>query len=342
MREFGRKVALCAVSAVVVVVGLGIAAPAASTPAPAAPVDSCVVVDTDFDIDDLMSIPTVLGARHVAAIVTTEGYTLPGLGASAISRLIAEPGQRAIPVIVGAGVDRPEPDIAQTFGDYVLVYRAIMNRLNNFLPTPLPPTPARTDYVQQISDAVAGCEQVDVLVLGAFTSFVNYSPAIRSKLGRIVITGRPLEGDPELEAGESFNCIYDRPSCEKAFHQQLPGLEHTFVDVPRSDCDLTPNRTGCVGEVYGPSLAMVESLGPDGLPNTLKQILLNDSMTWAVDTWEQSGYGGRTMFWDQSTTLALLDPALFRQVGAHVETTLNPQQFQAKWAEFTNLSASYA
>jgi hypothetical protein len=196
--------------------------------------------------------------------------------------------------------------------------------------------------VQQVADAVAGCEQVDVLVLGAFTSFVNYSPAIRSELGRIVITGRPLEGDPELEAGESFNCVYDRPSCEQAFHHQLPGLDHAFVDVPRSECDLTPNRAGCVGTVYGPTLAMAEALGPQGLPNTLKQILLNDSMTWAVDTWEQSGYGGRTMFWDQSTTLALLDPGSFRPVGAHLETVLSAQEFQDKWVEYTNLSASYA
>ena len=65
-------------------------------------VDSCVIIDTDFDIDDMMSIPTVLGARHVAAIVTTEGYTLPALGAAAVTRLVTEPGQRAIPVVVGA------------------------------------------------------------------------------------------------------------------------------------------------------------------------------------------------------------------------------------------------
>jgi inosine-uridine nucleoside N-ribohydrolase len=310
--------------------------------APPDPADACVVVDTDFDIDDLMSIPTVVGARHVAAIVTTEGYTLPTVGASAVSRLLAEPGQRSIPVIVGAGINRPEADIAKTFGDYVLVYRGIMNRLNNFLPIALPPAPVEHDYVQQVASAVADCSRVDVLVLGAFTSFVNYAPAIRNRLGRIVITGRPLEGDPELEAGESFNCVYDRPSCETAFRQQLPGLDHTYVDVPRTPCDTTPNKPGCTGTVYGPTLAMVRALGSAGLPNTLKQILLNDSATWAVDTWEQSGYGGRTMFWDQSTVLALLDPSLYHQVGAHIETVLSPEDFQHKWAEFTNLAESYA
>lgn len=309
----------------------------------AAPADSCVVVDTDFDIDDMMTIPTVIGARHVAAVVTTEGFTLPTIGASAVSRLLAEPGQRTVPVIVGAGIGRPEPEIAETFGDFLPVYRALMNRLNNFLPTALPPAPARHDYVQQVVDAVAGCHQVDVLVIGAFTSFANYSPAIRAKIGRVVISGRPLEGDAELDvAAESFNCGYDRPACEMVFHQQLPGLDHAFVDVPRSDCDLTPNRTGCTGTVYGPTLAMAQALGPFGLPNTLKQILLNDSDTWAIDTWEQSGYGGRSLFWDQSAALALLDPSAFRPAGAHIETVLSPADFAAKWVEFTNLSATYA
>lgn len=324
-------------STVVPAVSMLLAAPAAS----AAPAD-CVLIDTDVDIDDMMSIPTVVGARHVAAIVATEGYTLAPVGASAISRLIAEPGQRTIPVLVGAQAGMPEADIVEKIGSYVLDYRGIMSRLNNFLPTELPPIPVPADYVQQVVEAVTDCGRVDILVLGTFASFENYSPAIRSKIGRVVITGRPLEGDPELEAGESFNCVYDHRSCATVFHDQLPGLDHTFVDVPRSDCDTTPNGAGCAGTVYGPTLAMARALGPVGLPNTLRQIMLNDPDTWAIDTWEQSGYGGRTMFWDQSTTLALLDPSLFRPVGAHVETVLSPKDFADKWVEFTNLSATYA
>lgn len=97
-----------------------------------------------------------------------------------------------------------------------------------------------------------------------------------------------------------------------------------------------------MGTVYGPTLAMTHALGDVGLPNTLKQLLLNDSDTWAVDTWEQSGYGGLTLFWDQSSALALLDPSVFRPVGAHLETVLSPQDFQNRWVEFTNLSVTYS
>jgi len=40
-----------------------------------AAVNQCVLIDTDFDIDDMMAIPLVIGHKHVAAIVTSEGYT---------------------------------------------------------------------------------------------------------------------------------------------------------------------------------------------------------------------------------------------------------------------------
>ena len=174
----------------------------AQAPAPGPSVGSCVLIDTDFDIDDMMTIPTVIGARHVAAVITTEGYTVPALGAPAVEYLIDHPGQRAVPVIIGAATERPEADIAATFGDYVLDYRALMSRVNNALPAALS-SAAPDDEVRRVSESVAGCARVDVLILGPFSSFAAYSPAIRPKIGRVVITGRPPAGDAELEAGES-------------------------------------------------------------------------------------------------------------------------------------------
>ncbi len=55
-----------------------------AVPADATPTSSgsgnCVLIDTDFDIDDMMAIPAVIGNRPVAAIVISEGYTLPKKG----------------------------------------------------------------------------------------------------------------------------------------------------------------------------------------------------------------------------------------------------------------------
>ncbi len=309
-------------------------------------VGNCVLIDTDFDIDDMMAIPAVIGNRPVAAIVTSEGYTRPKQGAAALSRLVAEPGQRNIPIIVGAGNNRSDASIINEWGDFVLDYRGMMNRLNDFLPVALPPSPSvLPSYQKQVVAAVAGCQTVDILVIGTFTSFVHYSPLIRSKIGEVVIMGKPLRGDKSQHPGNfSFNCEYDMAACRKASNKQLPGLNYAFVDVPRSDCDKTPNTGPCAGTVYGPTLGMVQSLTSRGLPNTLKQVLLNHPSSWALDDWETSGFGGKTLLWDQSASLYLLDHSMFKKVGGrggHYETTLMPDPYRKKWTEFTNKSTVY-
>ncbi len=229
-----------------------------AVPADATPTSSgsgnCVLIDTDFDIDDMMAIPAVIGNRTVAAIVTSEGYTRPEKGAAALSRLVAEPGQRNIPIIVGAGKNRSDASIISKWGEFVLDYRGMMNRLNDFLSVALPPSPSvLPSYKKQVVAAVAGCRTVDILVIGTFTSFVHYSPLIRSKIGEVVIMGKPLRGDKSQRPGNfSFNCEYDMAACRYAFNKQLPGLNYAFVDVPRTHCDETPNTGPCAGTVYGP------------------------------------------------------------------------------------------
>lgn len=306
----------------------------------------CVIIDTDFDIDDMMAIPTVIGNRTVAAVITSEGYTKARPGASALSRLLAEPGQRNIPVIVGANSHRSRASIVADYGQYVLTYRAMMDRLNNFLPTALPLSkPTKPGFTKRIVAAVAGCRTVEVEVIGTFTSFVKYSPAIRSKISRVVIMGKPLRGDKAQVPGRiSFNCAYDLKACKRAFNRQLPGLKYAYVDVPRTECDETPNAANCVGKVYGPTLGMVQGLGDKGLPNTLKQVLLSHPESWALDDWESSTYGGRSLLWDQSASLFMLDRSIFKKVGGrggHFVTTVSPEVYRAKWTSFTNTSKRY-
>ena len=45
---------------------------------------SCVLIDNDYDIDDMMARPMVIGNKYVAAIIQSEGYTLPEQSAPAI------------------------------------------------------------------------------------------------------------------------------------------------------------------------------------------------------------------------------------------------------------------
>lgn len=321
-------------------------APAAGAIAARAGAGSCVLIDTDFDVDDMMAIPAVIGSRRVAAVITSEGYTKARPGASALSRLIAEPGQRPIPVIVGADTNRSPASIVKKWGQFVLDYRNLMNRLNDFLPEPLPlAKPKKPNYIKRVEAAVAGCTSVDIEIIGTFTSFVRYSPVIRSKIGKVVIMGKPLRGDKAQAPGlVSFNCAYDLRACKTAFDRQLPGLDYAYVDIPRSSCDATPNSEACAGTVYGPDLAMVEALKSKGLPGALRRVLLNHPSSWAIDGWEQSGNGGISLMWDQSASLYLLDPSIFRKTGGkggHFVTTLDPAAYRQVWTKYTNRSLTY-
>lgn len=329
------------------------AEPATTQPAALQPA-ACTLIDTDFDIDDMMAIPLVIGNRYVAGIVTSEGYTLPPDGAAALSRFIAEPGQRHIPVIMGASINLPDSKIKSDWGQFVLDYRSMMGSAFALLATDLPPAVASSkDYVKEVQKSVAECDSVDVLLIGTFTSFINYSPAIRDKIKNVVIMGMPLRGDPTQKPGNfSFNCEYDMNACKIAFEQQLPGLTHFFVDPPRTDLDKTP--VGHQEKVYGPTLAMVEGLEPRGLPNALKQALvgivrdgsLGPSVKgadyWAIDCCFKAG--GKSLLWDQMAALFLVHPEAFNQVGGpegHFEPTISADDVRALWTKATNKAVDY-
>lgn len=315
---------------------------------------ACTLIDTDFDIDDMMAIPLVIGNRYVAGIVTSEGYTLPQDGAAALARLIAEPGQRPIPVIMGASSHLSPEVIKEDWGQFVLDYRSMMSSAFALLSTALPPSPpAQNDYVKEVADVLADCDSVDILVIGTFTSFVNYSPEIRSKIKNVVIMGMPLRGDPTQRPGNfSFNCEYDMKSCETAFDEQLPEFAYFFVDPTRTEFDTEP--VGHQATVYGPTLSMVNALEPRGLPNGLKQALVgivrNGSLGaavegedyWAIDCCFRAG--GKSLLWDQSAALFLVHPEAFDNVGGpggHYEPALSPDDFRALWTDSTNAAVAY-
>lgn len=307
---------------------------------------ACTLIDTDFDIDDMMAIPLVIGNRYVAAIITSEGYTLPADGASALSRFIAEPGQRQIPVIIGASSHLPRDVIKADWGQFVLDYRSMMERAFALMSTSLPPSaPARNDFVGEVAAAVADCSSIDILVIGTFTSFIQYSQEIRPRIRNVVIMGMPLRGDPTQRPGNfSFNCEYDMNACQMAFDGQLPGLSHFFVEPPRTAFDKEP--LGHQGTVYGPTLGMVEGLESRGLPNTLKQALLGvvrdgslgaavkGADYWAIDCCFRAG--GKSLMWDQSAALFLVHPDDFTKVGHHYEAKLSAEELRRLWTRSTN------
>jgi len=327
---------------------------------------SCVLIDTDYDIDDMMAIPLVIGNKHVAGIITSEGYTLPEAGAAALSRLIAEPGQRQIPVIIGArypGIRDLSP------WPWLPFFRDMMNQSNGLMSGALIPSKSvQSNYTQRVVEATAQCRAVSVLIIGTYTSFINYSHAIRPKIDRVVIMGKPI-GDPSLEVGKySFNCRYDLPACQTAM-TQLQGMNPVWVDIPR----LT-KQTPPLPATYESSKEMVEG-GVNGgglvttdLPGALRRALVNSqectskyygampvtpgAACSSYSTWVPAdvaaGPGGESLLWDQTAALYLLHPEIFSPLNQHVVPTIvngsheqTAERLRRLWTEDTNRAVVY-
>lgn len=145
----------------------------------------CVIIDNDFDIDDMMSIPLVIGNKYVASIIQSEGYTMPQQAASAIDQLINQlpdqPNQRKIPIIVGAkqGANGRQDLSSWPWLPY---FRTMMNLSNGLLSTAPEPAPVGRYYPEQVAVSVANCSKVSVLILGTYTSLLITIHIFQAKL----------------------------------------------------------------------------------------------------------------------------------------------------------------
>ncbi len=206
--------------------------------------DACVVVDNDYDIDDMMALPMVLASRRVAAVVQTEGVTLPAQAAPAVDGLLHGGGPMAprsrIPVIVGA-----QPTLAPDLAGWPWLpfFRAMLNRSNGLLTAPPEPWLAEADLPRAIARAVSDCERVSVLLTAPFSSFIRYAPALRHKLDQVVITGRRLEQAAIQPADASFNCRYDLLACQAAV-ALLSDVPAAFVALPHAPECITAAVSG--------------------------------------------------------------------------------------------------
>lgn len=339
---------------------------------------TCAIIDNDFDVDDMMAMPMVLGRRRVSAIIQTEGATLPGVSAPGVDALVnfglSEPGKRHIPVIA-AGQQNEGRDITK-YQKWLPFFRGMMTRVNGLLPSPPEPWPLERRFEDKLVQLVEDCESVSILLLGPYTSFVRYYPRLQKKVDRIVIMGLMI-GDESAGKGRlSFNCEYDLAACEVAMVllKQKPAF---FVDVPRlPDCrgKVTPPPPHC----YTPNLAMVagdetsEGLVKKGLPGRLRKALLNDYDCSSLlnpdnssklkcssqSTWEPTANvaagGSGILLWDQTAALFFLQPddfALFYPAdnpatgGKHYEPIVidashekTVDHLRARWTELTNQS----
>ena len=337
---------------------------------------ACVIVDNDFDIDDMMAIPLVVANTHVSAIVQSEGYTTPEEAAPVVNLLVngarskssarSEGSGRKIPVIVGSS-QAQSPDLKQW--PWLPFFRTMMNRGNGLLKDQPKPWPSDPGFAKKVANTVKDCESVTVFISGTYTSFNQYLPLIKSKVNRVVIMGQPIGDQSRTPGKDSFNCVYDFAACQIAM-PNLAGLNAAFVEIPRfPDCvDATNPPSQC----YSPNFQMVAALKKDGLAGRLRQALLNDidcasfyttpntqgRPCTSLSTWEPAavalGPGGEMLLWDQTAALFLVHPQAFSLYyppddptigGKHYEATLvngshaqTVARLRALWVKYTNAS----
>ena len=283
--------------------------------------ESCVVIDTDWDIDDLMAIPAVVAQRNVAAIVVTEGVSEPRGGAGAVATMLSRPYPEASPPVV------PGMSSNSSVAKYGWLQdlRASQLMVNGLLSEPIQVMPgsAKAARVRSaVRELTKDCTSIELMIIGPFTSFVAYEPEIANRITTVVMQGKPLRGDPTADPADlSFNCLYDQKSCTRAF-SILKRHDAYWVDVPKG------------GPIpYSPSLDMVTSLKATGLPGTTRRALLSDRSTWDPT---QLPPASKSYLWDQGAALFLLESRGFVQVGGHWEASFTPQRFRERWTKAVN------
>jgi inosine-uridine nucleoside N-ribohydrolase len=263
---------------------------------------ACLLVDTDVATDDFRAFAVLFPHRDLRAVVVTEGIASVPRGSTAIALFLAS-GQSFAPVIPGLAAAAPPAY------DWLPAARAAAERINNFLHESVPFAANPNDMKLALVTALKGCHRVDVLVLGPWTSFVQYAPMLRPLIRRVVASGRPVvENNPD-----NFNCVYDQPACDKADKLLRTMRVAVWVDLP-SD-----------GTSYPPTQEMVDQLGGAGMPAVLRAALNADPSQWLG-----------TRLWDDTAALYVLAPEHFRANGAHFEPVIDEETLRSELVKATN------
>lgn len=276
----------------------------AQTPEPAGksgPTQPCLVIDTDVGLDDFRAVAVLLPQRAPKAVVVTEGIAGVPRGSTAMAMFLAS-APSAAPVIPGLAAADP-PDY-----DWLPDVRAGAERLNGFLAQAVPFASPAQSMRSALTQATQHCDRIEVLVLGPWSSFVQYAPALGNRIQRVLASGRPLaENNPD-----NFNCVYDQPACEAA-DRLLRGRHAVWVDLPT------------VGPAYAPTEEMIERLNQTGMPGVLRAALLLDPAQWLG-----------TRLWDDTAALYLLEPQGFAVNGAHLEPAINEETLRRRLVRAIN------
>jgi inosine-uridine nucleoside N-ribohydrolase len=263
---------------------------------------TCLVVDTDVATDDFRAVAVLFPNRDLRAVVVTEGISTVQKGSTAIALFLAS-GQSFAPVIPGLAATSPPAY------DWLPPVRDAAERLNNFLAAPVPFAAQPDKLKLALLAALKSCHRVDVLVLGPWSSFIEYAPVLRPLIHRVVASGRPLiENNPD-----NFNCVYDQPACAKADKFLRTMRNAVWVDLPAD------------GTSYPPTPEMVKQFAGAGMPGLLRAALEADPAQWLG-----------TRLWDDTAAFYLLAPEHFEANGAHFEPAIDEETLRSELVKAIN------
>ena len=266
------------------------------------PKQACLVVDTDVATDDFRALAVLFPHRDLRAVVVTEGIASVPRGSTAIALFLAS-GQSLAPVIPGLAATAPPAY------DWLPDARAAAERINKFLAQSVPTAATPNGVNIALLDALKGCHRVDVLVLGPWSSFVQYAPMLRPLIRRVVASGRPVaENNPD-----NFNCVYDQVACDKAAKLLSKIRTAVWVDLPADSAS------------YQPTQEMVDQLAGAGIPGLLRAALNADTSQWAG-----------TRLWDDAAALYVLAPDHFIANGAHLEPAIDEETLRSELVKAIN------
>jgi inosine-uridine nucleoside N-ribohydrolase len=263
---------------------------------------TCLVVDTDVATDDFRAFAVLFPHRDLRAVVVTEGIASVPRGSTAIALFLAS----------GASLARVIPGLAATAPpayDWLPAARAAAERINEFLAESVPFSASSNGLKLALMAALKDCHRVDVLVLGPWSSFVQYGPMLRPLIRRVVASGRPVaENHPD-----NFNCVYDQPACDKADEFLRRIRSAVWVDLPAD------------GASYPPTQEMVDQLAGAGMPGVLRAALNAEPLHWLG-----------TRLWDDTAALYVLAPEHFSANGAHLEPVIDEEILRSELVKAIN------
>lgn len=278
--------------------------------------ESCIVVDSDADLDDYRAVAVIASTGRLTAIVVTEGISRSNEGAGAMGEFIRRSGL-SIPVVAGASANprrgyTPKPDFPR--------WRDSAERLNGLLGAAIVASPESADMVSMLGDLTSKCSAISLVVIGPWTSFMRYAPELLEKVDRIVAQGRPYPDEPGGEP-TGFNCTFDINSCLAAY-DLLVGrqkradrkLRANWIDIPQGpescgQAEPGVDRTGQRVFAFVPNNVWVNELRTKGgVSAVIADILRANPDGWA-----------KTSLWDDLTALFVLRPEVFVVRGGHLE-----------------------